>query len=84
MDDYRAECRRWSEQMHRVIDEGLIPEGLHNTLLAWIARNVDEFGGPRSSGDDCHETADAQVGYCAAAGLAAAQVVWQRNMWAVL
>ena len=83
-EDYLAECRRWSEHMHRVMDEGLIPDCLRDGLHAWITRNVDQFGGPRASGDDCHETADAQLGYCSAAELISERVVWQRDLWAML
>lgn len=83
-EDYLAECRRWSEHMHRVMYEGVIPECLHDGLRGWITRNVDQFGGRWTSGDDCHETAVVQLGYCSAASLTSAQVAWQRDLWAVL
>ena len=70
--------------MHRVMNAGLVPEYLHDALLGWIARNVDSPSGPRSSGDDIHESVDAQLGYFLDAGLSEAQVVWQRELWAVL
>lgn len=83
-EDYLAECRRWAEHMQRVMEERLIPDCLCEGLRAWITRNVDQFGGPRTSGDDCHETIDAQLGYCPAAGLNGGQAIWQRDLWAVL
>jgi tRNA (cmo5U34)-methyltransferase len=83
-EDYRVECRRWSEHMHRVMDAGLIPENLKDALRGWIARNVDAPLGPRISGDDCHETAETQLGYFGDAGLTSTTVAWQRDLWAVL
>jgi tRNA (cmo5U34)-methyltransferase len=83
-DDYLAECRQWAQHMQRVMDEGRIPAGLHDALLGWIARNVDRFSEPRTSGDDCHETAEAQLGYFVAAGLQDTGVVWHRDLWKVL
>jgi tRNA (cmo5U34)-methyltransferase len=83
-EDYQAECRRWAEHMHRVMDAGLIPENLKDALRGWIARNVDAPPGPRASGDDCHETAQTQLGYFADAGLTGTEVAWQRDLWAVL
>lgn len=67
-EDYLAECRRWADHLQRVMADGLVPECFREGLRAWISRNVDQFGGPRASGDDCHETIDAQLAYCSAAG----------------
>ena len=63
---------------------GRIPDCLHGALTGWIDRNVTRFGGSRSSGDDCHETAEAQLGYLTAAGLVEPGEVWKRDLWAVL
>ena len=35
---------------------------------AWHDRNVRRFGEPKTSGDDCHETAAVQEEYLRAAG----------------
>lgn len=83
-EDYFAECRRWAEHMHCVIDAGLIPESLQSALRGWEARNVGQFGGPRVSGDDCHETAAVQMEYFAQAGLSDNRVLWQKKLWGVL
>jgi SAM-dependent methyltransferase len=82
--EYLAVCQRWASHMHRVMDSGLVPELLHSALLGWEARKVGQFGLPRVSGDDCHETAEAQLGYFTIAGLAGSSAVWQRELWAVL
>lgn len=82
--DYLAECRRWAEHMHRVIAAGLIPEALQSALHGWEARNVGQFGVPRVSGDDCHETAATQLNYFEQAGLSDTRVLWQNELWAVL
>ncbi|MBC7351743.1 MAG: hypothetical protein H5U08_05235 [Thermogutta sp.] len=50
----------------------------------WITRNVVQFGSPRASGDDCHETIETQLAYCSAAGLTGARILWQRDLWAIL
>ncbi len=82
--DYLAECRRWAEHMRRVMAAGQIPELFHEALHGWIDRNVERSAEPRASGDDCHETAEVQLGYFAAAGLNEARVVWHRDLWMVL
>jgi len=83
-EDYLAECCRWAEHMHQVIVAGLIPEPLQATLRGWETRNVEQFGTPRVSGDDCHETADTQLGYFTASGLSDTRAAWQKELWAVL
>ena len=50
----------------------------------WIDRNITRFGAEKLSGDDCHETIDAQLGYLNDCGFASANVSWQAGMWAVL
>jgi hypothetical protein len=82
--EYLRLCRQWAEHMHREMDSGRIPELLHSALRGWEARNVGQFGKPRVSGDDCHETASAQLEYFRRAGLSATQVLWQRDLWAIL
>jgi SAM-dependent methyltransferase len=82
--EYLAVCQRWASHMHRVMKSGLVPELLHSALRGWEARNVGQFGLPRVSGDDCHETAETQLGYFTDAGLTATSISWQRELWAVL
>jgi SAM-dependent methyltransferase len=83
-DDYLAECRTWAAHMHKVIDAGLIPPSMGDAMRTWEERNVTQFGQPRRSGDDCHETSDAQLDYYRAAGFASADAPWQKQLWAVL
>jgi len=82
--DYLALCRRWAEYMHRQMDKGRVPASLHDALLGWEARNVVQFGAPRGSGDDCHETAHAHLEYFRLSGLDDAAVVWRKDLWSVL
>lgn len=82
--DYLAACRRWAAHMHRIMDAGRVSPPMGEALRKWEARNVDQFGAPRTSGDDCHETVEAQLGYLAAAGFAPVSAPWQRDLWAIL
>lgn len=82
--DYLAAVRAWADHMHRVIAQGLVSEPMCDALLQWEQRNVTEFGGPRRSGDDCHETIDVQTRYYLESGFSTADVPWQRDMWAIL
>lgn len=83
-EDYLAECRAWSEHVRRQIAAGLIPEAMQSAWFGWEARNIEQFGTPRVSGDDCHEAAATQLGYFAQAGLSDSRVLWQQGLWAVL
>ena len=57
---------------------------LHAALKGWQHRNIEQFGEPRVSGDDCHETARAQLHYLIAGGFDRADVIWQKSLWSVL
>lgn len=83
-DDYLALCRDWATHMQQVIAAGLIPPAMEGAMRKWEERNVTQFGQPRQSGDDCHETIDAQLAYFQAAGFATADAPWQKKLWAVL
>ncbi len=83
-EDYLAHCRSWAQHMHRQMDSGRIPDQLQEALLGWEARNVRQFGTPRRSGDDCHETAATQLEYYRRADLHDTSVIWQKELWAVL
>ncbi|HLJ12214.1 MAG TPA: class I SAM-dependent methyltransferase [Planctomycetaceae bacterium] len=81
---YLAECRNWVAHMQRIIEAGLVSGPMSDALRKWEMRNVGQFGQPRQSGDDCHETVDAQLGYFRAAGFGAADAPWQKGLWALL
>jgi SAM-dependent methyltransferase len=83
-EDYLAECRTWAAHMRRVVDEGVIPLPMGDALRKWEERNVTQFGQPRQSGDDCHETIAAQLGYFREGGFAVADAPWHKQLWAVL
>jgi tRNA (cmo5U34)-methyltransferase len=82
--DYLAQVQKWAAHMHRVIDSGQIPPAMSQALLGWEERNVQQFGGPRRSGDDCHETMATQLNYFHRAGFSTADAPWQQEMWAVM
>jgi hypothetical protein len=69
--------------MHAAMADGRIPQSFATTLEKWRHRNLDEFGTPHTSGDDCHETAEAQVEYLRQAGFATVEVTWSKDLWAV-
>ena len=82
--DYLARCRAWVAHKSRAMDAGLIPASIHPALRQWEERNVRRFGEPRKSGDDCHETVEAQVGYLSACGFPRVECTWHKEMWAIL
>ena len=80
---YLKQCKAWAAHMHVLMDQQQVPESIYQPLLQWEARNVDGFGIPKSSGDDCHETIEVQCGYLKDAGFASVAVPWQKEMWAI-
>lgn len=82
--EYKATMERWADFMRAGMASGAIPAGFHPAAQGWIERNVTRFGAPKKNGDDCHETAAAQLGYFRAAGFQVADVAWTRELWAVL
>lgn len=83
-DDYRREVEAWAAHMRRHMADGSIGAAFHPALDKWIERNVTHFGQPRKSGDDCHETAAAQLGYLQAAGFASIGCPWRKELWGLL
>ena len=81
---YMAEVDGWAGHMRRIMDQGLVPQSMHKALLGWIDRNLNQFGRPKVSGDDCHETIEAQVGYLNDGGFEQVRSVWHRSLWAIL
>ncbi len=80
---YLSELRDWADHMRRLIAEGVVPDTMHETMNGWIHRNVDCFGQAKQSGDDCHETVEAQLGYLALAGFTDTNTIWQKSLWSV-
>ncbi len=83
-ENHLAELCRWADRMHSNLKAGLIPEAFTEMIAKWKRRNIDEFGSPKQSGDDCHETIDTQVGYLREAGFTRLSIEWQKEMWAIL
>ena len=81
---YRAELESWAAHMRRGMADGSIGEIFHPALHKWIERNVTRFGEPKRSGDDCHETIEAQLDYLRAAEFSAVDCPWQKALWAVV
>ncbi len=83
-DAYLQELLQWEEHKTQQIATGGIPPAFAETLQKWRGRNIDNFLAPKKSGDDCHETAETQLGYFRDAGFTNAKIPWQRKMWAVM
>ena len=81
---YLALFKEWSTHMSAAIADGRIPDGFRATLDFWHDRNIRRFDEPKESGDDCHETLAAQIGYLEACGFAKVESVWATKLWAVL
>jgi len=81
---YRAALEKWAAHMEELAASGQVSAAMADALLKWRERNVERFNEPRKSGDDCHETAAAQLGYYRTAGLMNVRMVWQRDMWGVM
>jgi SAM-dependent methyltransferase len=82
-DAYLAILQNWSAHMNAAIDAGRIPASFRQMLDHWYDRNIRRFGEPKTSGDDCHETIDTQIGYLRDAGFEQIEVVWSKELWAV-
>jgi tRNA (cmo5U34)-methyltransferase len=81
--EYLALLEQWGRHMASSLAAGAIPESFGTVIDAWTKRNNAEFGSPRSSGDDCLETIETQVGYLRAAGFNPVDVPWRHELWAV-
>ena len=80
---YLSQLRGWANHMRQLIVTQRVPDAMHEAMNGWIQRNVDGFGQPKKSGDDCHETIDAQLGYLADAGFSSVDILWERDLWSV-
>ncbi|TWT85493.1 Methyltransferase domain protein [Posidoniimonas polymericola] len=81
--EYRALLEEWGRHMEEAHASGEIPESFGPIIEKWRTRNLEEFGGPRSSGDDCHETVEGQAALLSEAGFASIEVPWHERLWAV-
>lgn len=82
--DYRHVMEWWTDLMRTNMANGRIPHIFHPAAQGWIDRNVARFGEPKKSGDDCHETAEAQLNYFRDAGFQTADVQWSQSLWSIL
>jgi len=82
--DYLAALEWWTTQKEAAEARGQIPTSFHPMFEAWYDRNVRRFGEPRKSGDDCHETIAAQMGYLRNAGFKRTEAVWNKKLWGVV
>jgi tRNA (cmo5U34)-methyltransferase len=81
---YLSTLTAWAGHMRANMASGAIPSTFHDALHGWIDRNVTRFGHEKKSGDDCHESLDAQLAYFHSAGFTTADSPWQRDLWAIL
>jgi SAM-dependent methyltransferase len=82
--EYRAAIEAWAAHMRAIVAAGRVNDAMRPMLEKWQERNVTHFDQPRTSGDDCHETIQAQLGYLCDCGFRGVNVPWQKQMWAVL
>lgn len=83
-DQYLAELNDWWRHMDAKLNSGEIPPNMRPILESWRERNIDRFPEPRFSGDDCHETIDAQLTAFGELGFEAVACAWTQRMWAVM
>ena len=81
---YRELLDEWGDHMASQLATGAIPETFGEMIDKWRRRNLDGFGGPRQSGDDCHETVEEQTARLYGAGFSRVETVWRDRLWAVL
>ena len=81
---YRDVLQESCAHKRHLIQEGLVPETMHEILQAWEERNLQPLDQPRVSGDDCHETIDRQLHWLKACGFARAECIWHQQLWAVM
>jgi SAM-dependent methyltransferase len=81
---FRVLLENWSKHMFSALDEGRIPESFRATIEQWRGRNIDRFGEPKKSGDDCLETIETQLACLRAAGFASVEATWAEDLWAVV
>ncbi len=81
---YRARLVQWAEHLHQIVDDGRVSDVMRPMFEKWKERNVTQFDVPRTSGDDCHETVEAQLAYLCDCGFRSVSSPWQKDMWAVL
>jgi tRNA (cmo5U34)-methyltransferase len=82
--EFRGLLENWSQHMFSALDAGRIPESFRATIDQWRGRNIDRFGEPKQSGDDCLETIEAQLVYLRDAGFAPVEATWAKDLWAVV
>ena len=82
--EYFALLKKWSAHMFSAIDAGRIPLSFRSTLDHWRDRNIDRFGEPKRSGDDCLETVVTQLDQLREAGFAQIETCWAKELWAVV
>lgn len=83
-EEYRQTMIAWAAHLRKIGEEGLVSEPFRRMCEKWEERNVKNFHVPRTSGDDCHETIQAQLAYLCDCGFRSVSSPWQKDMWAVL
>jgi tRNA (cmo5U34)-methyltransferase len=80
--EFRSLLEAWRDHMESSVESGAIPATFGEIVAKWTRRNLDEFGAPFQSGNDCLETVESQVSYLRAVGFNPVSVPWQRDLWA--
>ncbi|QDV76153.1 class I SAM-dependent methyltransferase [Botrimarina mediterranea] len=81
---YLAYLQEWGDHMRSAVAAGLTPPSFAEVVDRWAERNLDDFGGERQSGDDCHETVEEQTARLYGAGFKRVETRWRERLWGVL
>ncbi len=81
--EYLAVCEQRAAHFRNLIGESKVPPPIAELLEKWTDRNVNRISEPRVSGDDCHETIEAQLAAFVDYGFIA-DCPWHRELWAIL
>lgn len=82
--EYHRLLDDWGRHMDGALSEGRIPASFREMIATWRQRNLENFGQPRRSGEDCHESITTQVGYLRAVGFSNVEATWQKQLWGVI
>ena len=81
---YLEELKLWHKHMTEQIQAGNIVAEFQAMIDKWRVRNLDQFGTPPKSGDDCHERLVTQLGYLREIGFEHPKSTWNEGLWAIM
>lgn len=79
-----TELHHWDAHMTMHHSLGNIPANFSEMIDKWRQRNITDFGSPKQSGDDCHETLETHLGYLESVGFQSTDCPWEKGLWALM